>query len=144
VNFCRPDCDNTLGHDEQPFYSNLPLVALYWITVLSCGESNPEAGTLRKFVGNCLPQFDFERVTVQHAKLGTMAGLAVPVLDVMDGGGGVRSYSPYADRSRRLFHLRGGPQRQSDDQFQSRCPDSSHGWVAARRRCRGEGPAEFF
>ena len=48
---CRPDRENTLGHDEQPFYSNLPLVALCWITVLSCGESNPEAGMLLKFCG---------------------------------------------------------------------------------------------
>jgi hypothetical protein len=46
---CRPYCENTLGQYEQPFYSNLPQVALYWITVLSCGESNPEAGTLLKF-----------------------------------------------------------------------------------------------
>ena len=89
---CRPDGENTLGHDEQPFYSNLPLVALCWITVLSCGESNPEAGMLLKFYGESVSAILLsKKVAVQHAKLGTMAGLAVPVLDVMDGGGGVRS-----------------------------------------------------
>ena len=47
-----------------------------------------------------------------------MVDLAVPVLDVMDGGGGVRSYAPDADRGGGLFDLRGGPQRQSQRQFQ--------------------------
>lgn len=104
-NASRVDSKNTLGQDEQPFYSNLRLVALWWITVLSCGESNSEAGTVLRLLSATAS----EEAALQHAKLGAMVDLAVPVLDGMDGSGGVRSYSPNEDRGGCLFHLRGGP-----------------------------------
>jgi hypothetical protein len=57
------------GCDHAPVYSNLPGVAAGWITVISFSESNPEAG--------------------KHAFVDALVGLALSVLDVLDGGGGV-------------------------------------------------------
>lgn len=62
-------------------YSNLPGVAEGWITVISWDESNPKAG--------------------KHALLDTMVGMAVPVLDVMDGGS--RVYAPASQPFRRAI-----------------------------------------
>ena len=55
-------------------YSNLPEIALGWITLISFEESNPKAG---------------KRDPVGDAAMGTMVGLAVSVPDVVDGGSGV-------------------------------------------------------
>jgi hypothetical protein len=52
----------------------LPEIALGWITLISFVESNPEAG---------------KSGTVNDAIVGAMVDMAVPVPDVMDGGGGV-------------------------------------------------------
>lgn len=79
-------------------YSNLGVIDLQWITVISFNESNPEAGNRHRIV---------------NAFVGEMVDLAVSVLDVMDGGGGVYPQSPDPDRLRFLFDLRGGAQRQS-------------------------------
>jgi hypothetical protein len=55
-------------------YSNVPEIALGWITLVSFEESNPKAG---------------KRGPVSNAAVDTMVDMAVPVPDVVDGGGGV-------------------------------------------------------
>jgi hypothetical protein len=52
----------------------LPEIALGWITLISFEESNPKAGKLGP---------------VTDAVVGTMVGMAVPIADVVVGGGGV-------------------------------------------------------
>jgi|HubBroStandDraft_1064217.scaffolds.fasta_scaffold851799_2 hypothetical protein len=56
------------------FYSNVTIIALWWITVISSRESN---STRESIVG------------VIDAGVGEMVGVALSVADVVGGGGGV-------------------------------------------------------
>jgi hypothetical protein len=48
------------------------------------------------------------RLRRSNAVLHAMVGLAVPILDVVDGSGGVCPQPPYRRRERALLDLRGG------------------------------------
>jgi hypothetical protein len=52
------------------------------------------------------------------ASVGEMVGVAVPVPDVVDGGGGVYPQSPQSGRFLFLLDLRGGAQLQPHGKFQ--------------------------
>ena len=62
-------------------YSNVPAIALGWITVISLDESNSKAG---------------KHGPVSDAVVGTMVGLVVLVADGVGGGGRVNSQSRHA------------------------------------------------
>jgi hypothetical protein len=111
------------------FYSNLPDIALGWITVISFYESNPAAG---------------KHDRVNDALVGEMVGRVLRRADVVGGGGGVYPQSPYADRIRFLLDLRGGAQRQPHFKFQPGCSGIYRDRSAARRRHRREGPIRFL
>lgn len=93
----------TPGSHGIRLYSNLPEIALGWITLISFEESNPKAG---------------KHGAVTDAVLGTMVGMVVLVPDVMDGGGGAYPQSPDAAGFGILLGLRGGAQRQPYLKFQ--------------------------
>jgi hypothetical protein len=56
------------------FYSNVPIIALWWITVISSRESNSKREST---------------VGAIDAVVGEMVVVALPVADVVGGGGGV-------------------------------------------------------
>lgn len=76
--------------------------------------------------------------------MGEMAGVVLPVPDVVDSGGGVYPQSPHSDRRGNLLALRGGAQRQPHSKFDSQPTRLFRRWRDARRRRHRESQAPRF
>lgn len=110
---------------DTRLYSNLPSIASGWITLISFNESNPKAG---------------KRGPVTNAVVGTMVDVAVPVPDVVDGGGGVYPSSPDSEGLRVVLGLRNGAQRPPHLKFRPSRSGIRRDRLAARRRRQREDP----
>ena len=73
-----------------------------------------------------------------------MVDLALPVPDVVDGGGGVYPQPSEQYGIRFLLDLRGRAQHHAYRKLQSRPAGFCHGRPAARRRSYREGSDQYF